>query len=91
MFQKVLNGILIEILPPETKTPEGFDLPDFMIKPSQQGKVVLVADNWSNSEDIKVGDTIIYALNAGQDAREIKQDGKTLMVLAPEEVIGIIE
>ena len=84
------EGIIIEVDPPVTKTAGGLDLAPESIKPSQTGTTAAVSEVWNNVEEVKVGDRILFALAAGQEARAFEWEGKSMLNLLPSEILAII-
>lgn len=95
-LEKCLNGLIIKLIPPEAKLGSGVLEKADNSKPSQLGTVVIVADNWDNVETPVVGDKVLYALAAGQEARSFSEKDPTTLEkfdylnLLPEEVIAIL-
>ena len=72
----------------------GIIIPDTAKEKPQQGKVIaagkgkLEKDGKVTPLDVKAGDTVLFGKYAGQ---EIKIDGKELLIVREEEVLGVIE
>ncbi|MBU1083499.1 MAG: co-chaperone GroES [Candidatus Omnitrophota bacterium] len=87
------DRILVEVLEAEEKTKGGILLPDNAKEKPQQAKVVSVGKGRTNDEgktialEVKPGDTVIFGKYSGT---ELKIDGKDLMMLKEEDVLGIV-
>jgi chaperonin GroES len=72
----------------------GIIIPDSAKEKPQEGEVIAVGKGKSNDEgkvfplDVKAGDRILFGKYSGT---EIKIDGKELLIMREEEVLGIIK
>ena len=88
------DRIIIERIDEGEQTVGGIIIPDNAKEKPQQGKVISVGkgrlekDGKVTPLDVKAGDTVLFGKYAGQ---EIKIDGKDLLIIREEEVLGIIE
>ncbi|MFH1836508.1 MAG: co-chaperone GroES [Candidatus Omnitrophota bacterium] len=87
------DRILVEVLEAEEKTKGGILLPDNAKEKPQQAKVVAVGKGRVSDEgklielEVKTGDVILFGKYSGT---ELKIDGKELMMLKEEDVLGIV-
>lgn len=85
-FQPLGKRVLIEREEEATKTATGIIIPDNANKEKPQtGKVVAVS---KEAEGVKVDDKVVFAKYSGS---EISLDGKVYLVLATEDILGILE
>lgn len=85
-FQPLGKRVLIEREEEATKTATGIIIPDNASKEKPQtGKVVAAS---KEAEGIKVGDKVVFAKYSGS---EINLDGKAYLVLATEDILGILK
>ena len=88
------DRIIVQRLEEEEQRVGGIIIPDTAKEKPQQGKVIAVGkgriekDGKVTPLDVKSGDTVLFGKYAGQ---EIKIDGKDLLIVREEEVLGIIE
>jgi chaperonin GroES len=88
------DRIIVERLEEEEKTKSGIVIPDTAKEKPQKGKVMSVGDGKVNEKgekikmEVKSGDLILFEKYAGN---EIKVDGKELLIMKEEDVLGVIE
>jgi chaperonin GroES len=88
------DRIIIERIDEGEQTVGGIIIPDNAKEKPQQGKVISVGkgrlekDGKVTPLEVKAGDTVLFGKYAGQ---EIKIDGKDLLIIREEEVLGIID
>jgi chaperonin GroES len=88
------DRIIVERIEEGEQRVGGIIIPDTAKEKPQQGKVIAVGkgriekDGKVTPLDVKEGDTILFGKYAGQ---EIKLDGKELLIVREEEVLGVIE
>jgi len=88
------DRIIVERLEEETKTAGGIIIPDSAKEKPQQGKVVAVGKGKKTEDgkvlplDVKVGDKVLFGKYAGT---EVKIDGKELLMMREEDIMGVIE
>ena len=88
------DRVVIERLEEERKTPGGIVIPDNATEKPVRGKVVAVGvgkilDNGDvRSLDVKTGDIVLFGKYAGT---EVKIEGKELVVMREDDIMGIIE
>ncbi|MDP8257967.1 MAG: co-chaperone GroES [Candidatus Aadella gelida] len=87
------DRILVEVLEAEEKTRGGIVLPDNAKEKPQQAKVVAVGSGRISDDgkvialEVKAGDKVIFGKYSGT---ELKIDGKDLMMLKEDDVLGIV-
>lgn len=79
------DRVIIERLE-ETKTAGGIVIPETVDKEKPQRGTVLAAGK--EASDVKVGNQVLFGKYAGT---EVKVDGKDLLVMKEEDIMGIIE
>jgi chaperonin GroES len=88
------DRIIVERLEEETKTAGGIIIPDTAKEKPQQGKVIAVGKGKKTDDgkilplDVKVGDKILFGKYSGT---EIKIEGKELLMMREDDIMGIIE
>lgn len=93
VFTPLDDRILVDVLPPETKTAGGLFIPDMAQNRQNRGVVVAVGPGRRNKKaklrpmDVQMGDQIIYAEYAGT---AIEVLGKEVLILREDEVIAIV-
>jgi chaperonin GroES len=89
----LFDNVLIEPLEAEAKTASGIILPDSAQEKPQTGKVVAVGKGKLDKDGklvaivVKIGDTVMYKKWGGN---EVKVNGKDMMLVSQEEVLGIV-
>ncbi|MBV8621092.1 MAG: co-chaperone GroES [Curvibacter sp.] len=88
------DRIVIQRSEPETKTASGIVLPDSAGEKPEQGIVLAVGPGRRNEHgervkpDVNAGDRVLFGKYAGQT---LKLDGKEVLVLREEDLLGVIE
>ena len=88
------NRVLIEPLAEEATSPGGIVLPDNVKEKPMMGTVVAIGpgkllDSGSRKElELSIGDRVLYGKYAGT---EVKHDGKDLVVMREDDVMGVVE
>ncbi len=88
------DRIIVERIEEETMTAGGIIIPDSAKEKPLEGSVVAVGKGKSNEEgkvlplDVKVGDKVLFGKYAGT---EIKLDGKELLMMREDDILGVIE
>lgn len=77
----------------ENKTAGGIVIPDSVNEKPQRGKVVATGpgkseDGQVRKLDVKVGDEVLFGKYSGT---EVKVNGKDLLVMREEDIIGVVE
>lgn len=89
----LFDNVLIEPLEAEEKTASGIILPDSAKEKPQQGKVVAVGKGKMGPKGdlhpmvVKVGDVVMYKKWGGN---EVKVNGKDMMLVSQEDILGIV-
>ena len=92
-FRPLHDRVLIRVLDSEEKTSGGIIIPDTAKEKPSEGEVVAVGpgiinkDGKRNPLEVKPGDKILFSKYSGD---EVKIDGKDLMIIKEEDVIGIL-
>ena len=87
------DRILIKIIEESEKTKGGIIIPDTAKEKPSEGEVVAVGpgiinkDGKRNPLEVKPGDKILFSKYSGD---EVKIDGKDLMIIKEEDVIGVL-
>ena len=88
------DRVIVRRLEEERKTAGGIVIPDTATEKPVQGEVIAVGngkvlDNGqSRPLDVKKGDKVLFGKFAGS---EVKLDGKELLVLREEDIMGVLE
>ena len=88
------NRVVIDPLEEETTSPGGIVLPDNVKEKPMMGLVIAIGpgkalDNGSRSKlELSIGNKVLYGKYAGT---EVKHDGKDLVVMREDDVMGVIE
>ena len=88
------DRIIVERLEEESKSKGGIIIPDTAKEKPQQAKVISVGKGKVGEDgkviplDVKKGDVVIISKWAGS---EIKVDGKELLIIREEDVLGVVE
>ena len=85
-FKPLANRVLIEREEEITTTASGIIIPDNAKEKPLQGKVLAVGTDASD-EGICEGDTVVFAKYTGT---EMTLDGKELLILNSDDILGII-
>ena len=93
-IQPLGDRVLVKRLEAEEKTKGGIVLPDSAKEKPQKGEVVSVGkgkvlENGSVAAlEVKKGDTVLFGKYSGT---EVKIDGKELVVMREDDIMGVIE
>lgn len=88
------DRVVIQRLDEETKTAGGIIIPDNHTEKPSQGKVVAVGTGYRLTDgsvrnlDVKVGDTVLFGKYSGTS---VKVDGKEVLIMKEEEILGILQ
>lgn len=88
------DRVIVRRLEEERKSAGGIVIPDTATEKPVQGEVIAVGkgkvlDNGqSRPLDVKKGDKVLFGKFAGS---EVKLDGKELLVLREEDIMGVLE
>lgn len=92
-IQPLHDRIVVEAAAKEQTTAGGIILPDSAQEKPQRGTVIAVGpgkrlDNGQLSAiDVKVGDTVLYGKYGGT---EVNVDGKDVIILRADDVLGVL-
>ena len=92
-IQPLHDRIVVEAAVKEEKTASGLYLPDAAQEKPQRGTVVAVGpgkrldSGQLSALDIQVGDTVLYGKYGGT---EVTVDGKDVIILRADDVLGIV-
>ena len=87
------DRVVIQRLDEETKTAGGIIIPDSHTEKPSQGKILAVGTGYRLTDgsvrglDVKVGDTVLFGKYSGTT---VKVDGKDVLVMKEEEILGIL-
>ena len=87
------DRVVVQRLDEETKTAGGIIIPDNHTEKPSQGKVVAVGTGYRNTDgslrnlDVKVGDTVLFGKYSGT---EVKVEGKPVLIMKEDEILGIL-
>ncbi|MFZ5881871.1 MAG: co-chaperone GroES [Chloroflexota bacterium] len=93
-FKPLGNRVLVEPIEQEAMTAGGIILPETAKEKPQEGKILAAGPGDRDEDgkrialDVKVGDKVLFAKYSGT---EIKMDGKKLLILRENDILGIIE
>jgi len=88
------DRVVVKRLEEERTSPGGIVIPDSATEKPVQGEVVAVGkgkileDGSVRALDVKVGDKVLFGKYSGQ---EIKIDGKELVVMREDDLVGVLE
>lgn len=88
------DRVVIQRLDEETKTAGGIIIPDSHTEKPSQGKIVAVGTGYRLTDgtvrnlDVKVGDTVLFGKYSGT---EVKVEGKPLLIMKEDEILGILQ
>lgn len=92
-FRPLHDRVLVERIEEEV-TAGGIVIPDNAKEKPSRGKILAVGDGKRDSEGkilpmaVKVGDIVLFGKYAGT---EVKIEGKELVVMREEDIMGIVE
>ena len=87
-FKPLVDRVLVEPAPAETKTASGLIIPDTAKEKPQEGVVVAVGNGKKDEPlTVKVGDRVLYGKYSGQ---ELKLDGKDYLIVRESDLLGIL-
>lgn len=87
------DRVVIQRLDEETKTAGGIIIPDSHTEKPSQGKILAVGTGYRLTDgslrnlDVKVGDTVLFGKYSGTT---VKVDGKDVLVMKEDEILGIL-
>jgi chaperonin GroES len=87
------DRVVVQRLDEETKTAGGIIIPDTHTEKPSQGKIIAVGSGYRNTDgsirnlDVKVGDTVLFGKYSGT---EVKVEGKPVLIMKEDEILGIL-
>jgi len=87
------DRVVVQRLDEETKTAGGIIIPDSHTEKPSQGKILAVGpghrvtDGSIRSLEVKVGDTVLFGKYSGT---AVKVEGKEVLVMKEDEILGIL-
>jgi chaperonin GroES len=93
-FRPLHDRILVERVAEEEKTKSGIYIPDAAREKQQKGKIVAVGSGKVNEKgervkmDVKEGEYILFPKYGGD---EITVEGKELLIIKEEDILGVVE
>ncbi|MBE0500853.1 MAG: co-chaperone GroES [Desulfuromonadales bacterium] len=88
------DRIIVERIEEETMTAGGIIIPDSAKEKPLEGTVIAVGKGKSTDDgkiiplDVKAGDKVLFGKYAGT---EIKIDGKELLMMREDDILGVVE
>ena len=88
------DRVVVQRLDEETKTAGGIIIPDNHTEKPSQGKILAVGTGHRNTDgsvrhlDVKVGDVVLFGKYSGT---EIKVEGKPVLIMKEDEILGILQ
>jgi chaperonin GroES len=92
-FKPLGGRVLVEPVEQEEVTAGGIVLPETAKEKPQQGKVLAAGPGERNDKgerialDVKVGDIVLFAKYSGT---EVKMEGKKLLIMRENDLLGIV-
>ena len=93
-FKPIRDRVVIQVLDAETTTKSGIVIPDAATEKPNQGKVLAVGEGRITEEgvvipmEVKTGDLVMFAKNAGQP---VKIEGQEYHILREDDIIAIVQ
>ncbi len=87
------DRVVVQRVDEETKTAGGIIIPDSHTEKPSQGKILAVGtgyrlpDGSVRNLDVKVGDTVLFGKYSGT---EVKVEGKPVLIMKEDEILGIL-
>lgn len=88
------DRVVVQRLEEETKTAGGIIIPDTHTEKPSQGKILAVGTGYRNADgsvrqlDVKVGDVVLFGKYSGT---EIKVEGKPVLIMKEDEILGVLQ
>jgi len=88
------DRVIVKRLEEELKTASGIIIPDNAAEKPDQGEIMAVGtgkvldDGKVRPLEVKVGDRVLFGKYSGQT---VKVDGKELLVMREEDIMGVVE
>jgi len=87
-FKPLANRVLVERVDEPQKTASGIIIPDNAKEKPQEAKVLAIGPEVEEEGQIYVGDTVVFGKYSGT---EITIDGKELLILNSDDILGIMK
>lgn len=87
-FQPLANRVLVERVEEVKQTASGIIIPDNAKEKPQQATVLAIGPEVEEDGHIKAGDKIVFGKYSGT---EITVDGKELLILNSDDILGILK
>ncbi len=87
-FKPLYDRVLIERTAEQEKTAGGILLPDSAKEKPHEGTVLEVGDGGEKKLTVQVGDKVLFSKYSGT---EVTIDGKELIIMKEEDILGIIK
>ncbi|WOE70826.1 co-chaperone GroES [Hydrogenimonas thermophila] len=87
-FKPLANRVLVERVDEPQKTASGIIIPDNAKEKPQEAKVLAIGPEVEEEGQINVGDTVVFGKYSGT---EITVDGKELLILNSDDILGIMK
>ena len=87
------DRVVVQRLDEETKTAGGIIIPDTHAEKPSQGKIVAVGTGYRLQDgsvrnlDVKVGDVVLFGKYSGTT---VKVDGKEVLIMKEDEILGVL-
>jgi chaperonin GroES len=81
------DRVIVKRMDQETKTSSGIVIPDAAAEKPDQGEVLAVG-NGKVSEEVKVGDRVLFGKYSGQT---VKVEGDELLVMREEDIMAVVQ
>lgn len=87
------DRVVVQRLDEETKTAGGIIIPDTHTEKPSQGKIIAVGTGYRNTDgsvrnlDVKVGDVVLFGKYSGT---EVKVQGKPVLIMKEDEILGVL-
>jgi len=88
------DRVVVQRLDEETKTPGGIIIPDSHAEKPSQGKIIAIGTGYRLQDgsvrnlDVKVGDVVLFGKYSGT---EVKIEGKPVLIMKEDEILGILQ
>ena len=87
-FQPLANRVLVERVDEPQKTASGIIIPDNAKEKPQEAVVLEIGPEVEEEGHIQKGDKVVFAKYSGT---EITIDGKELLILSSDDILGILK
>ncbi len=87
-FQPLGQRVLVERVEEATTTASGIIIPDNAKEKPLSGKVLAISKEVEQEGEVKVNDKVLFAKYSGT---EVSMDGKELLVLNLDDILGVLK